>query len=462
MGEVSGFGGRRMVKKNGENAAAGATAQRPRRVWARVAKSLVLILFVVILVLGSVNVISKSRRADFHWYYWAGERVFEDADLYTYVLDGYIYPPFFAVAMYPLSLLSRPVAAAIWYAGNVVSLVVLFGVTYYLLVNPARALMPWAGEQWARIKRGKIDSVLVITFFATAPFWVLNLQLGQINVYLWALVVLAVYFDRRGKPLAAGLLLGCACAIKITPALIFLYLLTRRRYAAVAIAVATAVLLFLAPAAFTGWGRNAELVREWQWRVIRAGMVEDFVYRVEGNQSLGAFVYRGCQFLGFCPAEEPLDVAAAKPVIKFVTAAVVALFFVLGFLRRRMSAAGPDEVRVAAVDNLYFSLVVTAAALISPFAWDAHYVVLVVPFMAAVYALKTFVYRGVLKTFCIALLSGGVLLSVVTSNLWGAAVAAVAYHYRGIAAAAILVYAAVLLLLIKLLFGKAGRRVAPQ
>ena len=450
-----------MVKKYGESAAAEATAQRPPRGWARAVKYLVIILFAAIFVLGSINVISKSRWADFHWYYWAGERVFEGADLYTYVLDGYIYPPFFAVAMYPLSLLPRTVAAAIWYAGNVVSLVVLFGVTYYLLVNPARALMPWAGEQWARIKRGKIDSVLVITFFATAPFWALNLQLGQINVYLWALVVLAVYFDRRGKPWAAGALLGCACAIKLAPALIFLYFLFRRRYAPVAIAVATAVLLFLAPAAFTGWGRNVELVREWQWRVIRAGMVEDFVYRVEGNQSLGAFVYRGCQFLGFCPAEEPADVAAAKPAIKLVTAAVVALLFVLAFLRRRISAAGPDDVRAVTVDNLYFSLVVTAAALISPFAWDAHYVVLIIPVMAAAYALKTFAYRGVLKTFCIALLSGGVLLSVVTSNLWGAAVAAVAYHYRGIAAAAILVFAAVVVLLIKLSFGKAGRRVAP-
>jgi hypothetical protein len=302
---------------------------------------------------------------------------------------------------------------------------------------------------------------LVITFFATAPFWVLNLQLGQINVYLWALVVLAAYFGRRGRPLAAGLFLGCACAIKLAPALVFLYFLVRRRYAVVAIAVATAVLLFVAPAAFTGWGRNAELLGEWQWRVVRAGMVEDFVYRVEGNQSLGAFIYRGCQFLGFCPAEEPADVAAVKPVIKSVMVAAVAILFVLGLLRRRASTAEPYEARVATVDVLYFSLIVTSAALMSPFAWDAHYVVLVIPFMAAVYALKTFVYRGVFKTFCIALLSGGVLLSVVTSNLWGAAVAAVAYHYRGIAAAAILVYAAVLLLLIKLLFGKVGRRVAP-
>jgi len=426
----------------------------------RAAKPLVFILFAVILVLGSVNVISKSRWADFHWYYWAGGRVFTGADLYTYVLDGYIYPPFFAVAMYPLSLLPRTAAAAIWYVGNVVSLVVLFGVTYYLLVNPARALAPWAAEQWRRVKRGKIDSVVIITFVATAPFWALNLQLGQINMYLWALAVLAAYFDRRGKTIIAGLFLGCACAIKLAPALIFLYFLFRRRYAVVAVAVFTAALLFLAPAAVTGWGRNAELLREWEWRVVRAGIVEDFVYRVEGNQSLGAFVYRGCQFLGLCPAEEPLDVVAAKPVIRFVTAAAVAPLFVLGFLRRRLSPAGPDEARGVMVDNLYFSLTVTAAALISPFAWDAHYVVLVVPFMAAAYTLKTFAGRRALRVVVIALLSGGVLLSVVTSNLWGAAVASAAYHYRGVAAAAILVYAAVLLLLLELRFGP-GRRVAP-
>ena len=438
----------------------GAVLRRPRAL-ARVAKALVVILITVILVLGSVNAISKSRNGDFSWYYWAGERVFTGADLYTYVLDGYLYPPFFAVVMFPLSLMPRTLAAAIWYAGNVVSLVTLFGVTYYLLVNPGRALAPWAGEQWRRMTRGKVDSVLAITFVATAPFWALNLQLGQINVYLWALAVLAVYFDRRGKTLGAGLLLGAVCAIKLAPALIFLYFLFRRRYGVAAVAVSTAALLFLAPAAVTGWGRNAELLREWQWRVVRAGMVEDFVYRVEGNQSLGAFVYRCCQSFGFCPAEEPLDVAAAKPVIKFVTAGAVVPLFVLGLLRRRTSPAGSDEARAAMVDNLYFSLIVTSAALVSPFAWDAHYVVLVVPFMAAAYALKTFVHGRALKAVGIALLSGAVLLSVVTSNLWGAGVAAVAYHYRGVTAAAILVYAAVLLLLVELRFGGARRGAAP-
>ncbi len=448
------------MDKLGEDVAAEGTAQKLPRGWARAAKTVVLTVLAAILGLGSINIVSKSRWADFHWYYWAGSRVFEGADLYTYVLDGYIYPPFFAVAMYPLSLLPRTLAASIWYAGNLVSLVTLFGVTYYLLVNPVEGFIPWARGQWRRLARGKGDAVVAITFVATAPFWALNLQLGQINIYLWALAVTAVYLDRRGRPWLAGVLLGCACAIKLAPALIFLYFLVRRRYAAVAIAVVTAVLLFLAPAVFTGWDRNVELVREWQWRVVRAGMVEDFVYCVEGNQSLGAFVYRGCQLLGICSGEEPADVVAAKPFIKAVTAAAVVLLFVLAFLRRRAPRDGPADVRVAAADNLYFSLTVAAAALISPFAWDAHYVELVIPFMAAVYALKTFVNRGVFKTFCIALLSGGVLLSFVTSNLWGAAVAAVAYHYRGIAAAAILVYAAVLLLLIKMLFGTVGRKAA--
>jgi hypothetical protein len=430
------------------------------RGWARAAKFLVLVFLAATFILGSINVISKSRWADFHWYYWAGGQVFEGGDLYTYVLDRYIYPPFFAVAMYPLSLLPRTLAAAIWYAGNLAALVALFSVTYYLLVNPPQALMRWARGEWGRFKRGKVDLALAITFVGTAPFWALNLQLGQINIYLWALAVLAVYFDRRGRTWAAGVFLGCACAVKLAPALIFLYFLFRRRYAAVAVAVATVVLLFLAPAAVTGWGRNAELVREWEWRVVRAGMVEDFVYRVEGNQSLGAFIYRGCQFLGFCPAEEPRDVEAARPIIRFVTAASVALLVALGFLSRRPANTRPEGVRATAVYNLYLSLIVTSAASISPFAWDAHYVVLVVPFMAALYVLKTFAYRRVVKVFCVALLSGAVLLSVVTSNLWGAAVAAAAYHYRGIAVAAILVYVAALLLLLEMYFGRAGPKAA--
>jgi hypothetical protein len=222
-----------MVKERDRGAGAkagtnGAVLRRPQAL-PRAAKSLVVILLAVLFVLGSVNAISKSRDGDFSWYYWAGERVFTGADLYTYVLDGYLYPPFFAVLMFPLSLLPRTLAAAIWYAGNVVSLFTLFGVTYYLLVNPGRALAPWAGEQWRRMRRGKVDSVLAITFVATAPFWALNLQLGQINVYLWALAILAVYFDRRGKTLGAGLLLGAVCAIKLAPALIFLYFLFPRR-----------------------------------------------------------------------------------------------------------------------------------------------------------------------------------------------------------------------------------------
>jgi alpha-1,2-mannosyltransferase len=147
--------------------------------------------------------------------------------IYDYLLPdtryGFTYPPFAAVCMLPMALLGRPAAVAVGIALNVVA----SAVVVRLLTGPAR---------WT-------------TYVAAGCLFVIlepvrdTFGLGQVNLALLALVLTDV---RRHR--FAGVGIGLAAAIKLTPALFIGYLLLARRWRAAGTAVGVA-----AAATAIGW-----------------------------------------------------------------------------------------------------------------------------------------------------------------------------------------------------------------
>lgn len=406
------------------------------------------IILLAALAAGSINVVKKSRDADFHWYCYAGGHVLSDKGIYHYVLDGYLYPPFFAVLMIPLSALPATWAAAIWYAGNLFSLLVLFATCGYLVEGSAGGVWSWVKEKWRAVKAGRWDMVVVTAFLMTASFWALNLQLGQVNIYLWALTMFAVYCEARDRPVWAGVLMGVVCTVKFSPALLFVYFLYKRRYAVVAYAALTMAVLFVAPAAVTGWDRNVELLLSWFQRVVRPALKENFVYAVEANQSVGALIFSYFKSYGWCDPAREVGVKAVKPLITAVTAGGLAIVVLLQFVRRRAVKLYGAEPGPSVADNLNLSFIIMCSVMLSPFAWDAHYVAAVMPFMASLYAVK-YMRRGGLKTLCIVLLALSAFCGIITNYAWGREVAALTYHLKGVALSGILLCLALFLMLAK-------------
>jgi alpha-1,2-mannosyltransferase len=152
----------------------------------------------------------------------------------------FIYPPFAALLMVPLTVVPWVVA---WVALLGLSTLSL-GITLYVV---ARRLWPSAGPGAAL----SVASIGLPLALALEPV-VETIKFGQINLLLMALVALDCLVDRPRWP--RGMLIGIAAAIKLTPAAFVLFFLLRRDYraaitAAVSGAVATAIGFAVAPEA---------------------------------------------------------------------------------------------------------------------------------------------------------------------------------------------------------------------
>lgn len=167
-----------------------------------------------------------------HWVHDGGR-------LYDYRVPGtpygFTYPPFAAVAMLPLALVGLGTAIVLTLLLNLAALATVVR----LLTGPARRRYGWYGGASAACALALFEPIRDTVSF------------GQVNLVLLALVLGDAWLLTTGRGRWAGIGIGLAAAVKLTPALfIGLLLLARRgRAAALATGVAAAVTAFAAWAA---------------------------------------------------------------------------------------------------------------------------------------------------------------------------------------------------------------------
>lgn len=162
--------------------------------------------------------------------------------LYHYVHPEFhlsaTYPPAGLLLFVPISLVNTRVAEAIWLLANLACIVGILWLvcTHFLRLSDRRRML-----------------VCVIGPSLAVPTTLMwrNLQLGQINLWLWlAIVGDLVLVQKRSR--YAGLLIGLAAAVKLTPAIfiLFLFVISAWRPAVRAVAAfvgATALAWAIAP-----------------------------------------------------------------------------------------------------------------------------------------------------------------------------------------------------------------------
>jgi alpha-1,2-mannosyltransferase len=159
---------------------------------------------------------------DFRIYMWGGHAVLHDERLYQAQAFGhwFTYSPFAAVVFVPLAALPLAVVRVAW------DLVTVAALAYSCLVT-----LRLAGYRPTRVMTAGVTAAAL----ALDPMYQ-TLFLGQINLILLALILTDVWRVSRGR--GAGILVGVAAAIKLTPAIfIVFFLVARRTKAAVAGAV---------------------------------------------------------------------------------------------------------------------------------------------------------------------------------------------------------------------------------
>jgi alpha-1,2-mannosyltransferase len=160
------------------------------------------------------------RHQDFDAYLAAARDIWHGQPLYTIFLHhpfpdptlrpAYIYPPIFAVLVAPLGLLPDAVAGLLW----------------LLIEQASLAAAMILVLRWLRPVSWAVTGLLcaTLTFY---PLWVDAAQ-GQANLVVTLLVTAGIVGVLKGQPRFA-VALGLAAALKLTPAILLIWLLLERR-----------------------------------------------------------------------------------------------------------------------------------------------------------------------------------------------------------------------------------------
>ncbi|WP_239107262.1 glycosyltransferase 87 family protein [Spirilliplanes yamanashiensis] len=293
-------------------------------------------------------------------------------DLYRYAAPvsglGFTYPPFAAIVMLPIAFLTATVAGWI----NLLASVAALWLVLSALLAPIAGRYGWS-RRWA------VAFALPLAL-CTEPVRE-SLGYGQVNLLLTGLVVAdLVALRRRARAAArggaawrdspgfrflwrggfgawgdfwrgggwAGVGIGLAAAIKLTPALFIVYLLVTRQWRAARTAIATAAAVtslafLLAP------GTSLAYFGDVLWNTERVGNAD-----TTPNQSLAGLLAR-------------LFDSTEAPTLIWLTFSLVLL--TVGLTRAKAAHGEGDELAA-------FTLVGLTANLVSPVSWTHHLVFL--------------------------------------------------------------------------------------
>jgi hypothetical protein len=304
---------------------------------------------------------------------WWAER----GDLYQFVAPrtmlGFTYPPFAALAMLPMAILSTQAAG--WL--NAIAALTALALILFAIVGPIADRYSW--PRWFAV------GIAVPLAGATEPVRE-TIGFGQVNLVLGGLIIADLVALRwRGRatvtratnaraampatipgqradqsPLGwlrdawltgafAGVGVGLATAVKLTPALFILYFLVTRQWRAAFTAMGTAVgatlfgYLFAETESTTYFSRVI-------WDTNRVGVVD-----ATPNQSLAGLLARAY--------DSPIT-----PTLMWLAFAV--LLLAVGLSRAKAAHAEGDELAA-------FTLVGLTANVICPISWTHHFVFLV-------------------------------------------------------------------------------------
>ncbi|MBV9352003.1 MAG: DUF2029 domain-containing protein, partial [Mycobacterium sp.] len=279
---------------------------------------------------------SLATQVDLQVYRFAALRLWHGLDLYSIGLTGnskellFIYPPFAALCFLPLALVGEPVVQVLWLT---LTWALIVWAIWRMLKSMAPARTPGL---WSLV-------ALLVGVVAWLEPIRLTLQLGQINVVILALVMADLLSSAQRR--WAGVGIGIAAGLKLTPALFIVYLAATGRLRAASVAAVTLVATIAAGFVLLPAGSTFYWLRH---GFDDPGRIAQHPFASTANASLGGLLMR----LHVPPA--PVAVAAVVMAVAAVTLAAVAY-------RRGHAVLGS-------------ALVGMASAAVSPFSWSHHWV----------------------------------------------------------------------------------------
>jgi len=262
----------------------------------------------------------------------------------------FIYPPFFALLAVPLSLLSFPAALDLWLLLDVVLLLAFFEI--------------YRRSRGVEIERIEIAFMIFVALFEFLPL-IWAMAVGQTSLLVLVLLGGTLLLWKKGRDPGAGLLLGLATAIKLTPALLIVFFAWRGRRRLASWAAAAFLATQILSIAVLGWRLHRVFYLD-----IVPGMAGGTCYFL--NQSLGALFNR------LLTGGDVTTVAlSASGGARLLAAASGAALLALSAPILRKPRSG-----VPLGDEIAFGVVVLLTLILSPISWTHHYMVALLPILA--------------------------------------------------------------------------------
>lgn len=218
------------------------------------------------------------ERTDFTVYRAAGLAILDNTNIYNaHNIRGwfYVYPPPFAILTVPFAKLSLALGSGLWYLLSVLSL----ASALFMAVKLARESVPAGNNDDDGWTLYELPLLLV------SPWLVSGLMRCQASNFMIWLMLAAIYFGLRGRPVLGGVSLAAATLIKAFPIALLAYFVWQRQWRFVG-----AFFLFLAlgglvlPAMVYGWQNNLDYWQQWGQIVAGPALSAD-------NSRLGNILY---------------------------------------------------------------------------------------------------------------------------------------------------------------------------
>lgn len=317
----------------------------------------------------------KFAGLDFYDYYFAAkmwrmglnpydtviaDRMVTEAHLPMMQGAYYLYPPWFAVAVTPFTWLPPTIAWALWSLCSMLCL-----------------------QSALQLLRARIQPCITALMLMVTPT-VFAFFVGQVNHEILLLFALA-WSCRVKRPALAGVFLGIAGAIKLSPLLLLLAIAPQRRRVAVVSALCTVGVLFAAGGMLVPNGMQRWL-GETLPHVNAMGPVRAHLL----NQGIPALVARTFLPNQWTTPVMTLSVSTASKIAGILNA----LLLVIVSLRCLwLSKHRPHETW------RQWAALITTSILISPLAWEGTYAIMVMPVLLVAPRVRAWVLGAVISAW---------------------------------------------------------------
>lgn len=281
---------------------------------------------------------------------------YKDFDFAREIHEMLNYPPFIYVIFSLFAGLNYSTVDAIWYFLSQLFMVLSVVFIFLAVERFYGSTKKWGG--YLRI------IIYLMIGFAFSPHLETLIQ-GQVNALLLMLISLSLYFHARDNETGAGMAAGLAAAIKLTPGILLIFFITRKRYRAFFSLGLTIVGVYLLIA--LAWGPR--LIIDY-FKHTPGGYTQFITLYTINNQGIPAFIGRLFKING---TSQPIANLPwlVWPLIIGVLSVVMAGLVYFGIRQKRYKAEG-------SYDPLLFSLYVSAIFIFSPLVWGHHLIYFII------------------------------------------------------------------------------------